>query len=102
MVHWGTIWRASLGAPRGLLLDEAHYPHEDPDRLDLSLLFPTDVEVGAAAWALHLCRQICVRESGAESETAEQLLLLGTASSNNWSTLHSAGMEARAVSWAEP
>lgn len=63
---------------------------------------PPDVEVGATAWALHLCRQICVRESGAEGETAEQLLGLRTASSNNWSTLHSAGMEARAASRAEP
>lgn len=34
--------------------DEAHHSHEDPDPPDLTLLFPADVEVGAAAWALHL------------------------------------------------
>jgi hypothetical protein len=34
--------------------DEAQDPHEDPDALDLPLLFTFDVEVGATAWPIHL------------------------------------------------
>lgn len=64
--HLETIW-GPFGESYSPL-DEAHHPYEDPDSLDLPSLFPPDVEVGATAWALHLCRQVCVRESGTESE----------------------------------